>query len=64
MAEGLRAAGIDACTATEFWLAGRSDPDVLAAAVAQGYSLLTENVADFARISADHLISGQHHPAC
>jgi hypothetical protein len=24
--------------------------------------LLTENVADFARIAADHLIAGHHHP--
>ena len=24
--------------------------------------LLTENVADFARIAADHLTAGQHHP--
>lgn len=26
-----------------------------------GYALLTENVADFARISADHVSAGRHH---
>jgi predicted nuclease of predicted toxin-antitoxin system len=62
LAEGLRAVGIDARTASELGLAGRSDPDILAAATAGGYALLTENVADFARISAEHLSSGQHHP--
>ena len=25
-------------------------------------TLLTENVADFVRIAADHLTAGQHHP--
>ena len=38
------------------------DLDVFATAVADGYVLLTENVADFARIAADHLTAGQHHP--
>jgi hypothetical protein len=38
--------------------AGRSDLDVFATAVADGYVLLTENVADFARIVADHLTAG------
>lgn len=61
LAEALRAVRIGACTATEWGLAGRSDPDVFAAAVARAYSLLTENVADFAHISADHLIGGHHH---
>jgi len=44
-----------------FGLAGRSDPDGLGCAIAQGYTVLTESVADFARISADHLSAGQHH---
>jgi hypothetical protein len=26
------------------------------------YALLSENVADFARIAADHLAGGHHHP--
>ena len=61
-AEALRHAGIDALTAAELGLAGRSDLDVFAAAAANGYVLLSENVADFARIAADHLGAGQHHP--
>jgi hypothetical protein len=31
-------------------------------AVADGYTLLTENVADFTHISAEHLSAGEHHP--
>jgi predicted nuclease of predicted toxin-antitoxin system len=62
LAETLRAEGIDARTVVELGLAGRSDPEILAAAVADGYTMLTENVADFAHISAEHLTAGQHHP--
>jgi hypothetical protein len=62
LAQALRVAGIDACTAFELGVAGRSDIDVFAAAVAEGCAVLTENVADFARISADQLIAGRHHP--
>jgi hypothetical protein len=53
--------GVEALTASELGLAGRSDPDLFAAATAGGYAVLTENVADFARISAEHLSSGRHH---
>ena len=49
LAEALRANGIEARTVTEAGLAGRSDPNVLASAAADGYVLLTENVADFVR---------------
>ncbi len=62
LAQELRAAGLDALTVAELGLAGRSDPDVFAAAVAQRRVLLTENVADFARIAADHLTRGAQHP--
>jgi predicted nuclease of predicted toxin-antitoxin system len=62
LAEALRSAGIEAITVAELALAGRSDLDVFSAAGAEGYVLLTENVADFARIGADHLTAGQHHP--
>ena len=62
LAEALRAGGIDACTVAEAGLAGRSDLDVMATAVAEGYVLLTENVADFVRIASDHLSTGGHHP--
>lgn len=61
LAEALCAAGIDARTVFELGLAGRSDPEILAAAIAEGYAVLTENVADFAHISAEQLTAGQHH---
>lgn len=62
LAQELRAAALDALTVAELGLAGRPDPDVFAAAVEQRRVLLTENVADFARIAADHLTRGGHHP--
>lgn len=62
LAEALRAADVDACTVVELGLAGSSDPEVFAAAIADGRTLLTENLADFARISAEHVVAGQHHP--
>lgn len=62
LAEALRAADIDASTVVELGLAGSSDPEVFAVAIADGYTLLTENVADFARISAEHLTAGKRHP--
>jgi predicted nuclease of predicted toxin-antitoxin system len=61
LAEALRASGIVAFTVGERGLAGRSDSDVLAAAVEDGYVVLTENVADFAPIAAEHLTAGRHH---
>lgn len=60
-AEMLQAADVEASTVIELGLAGSSDQDVFAAAVAQGRALLTENVADFTRISAEHLTAGQRH---
>ncbi|HEY7076895.1 MAG TPA: DUF5615 family PIN-like protein [Solirubrobacteraceae bacterium] len=62
VAKALRTAGVDAVTVAEHGLAGRSDLDVFTAAVAADYVLLTENVADFARIAADHVTAGAHHP--
>jgi predicted nuclease of predicted toxin-antitoxin system len=62
LAEALRARAIDARTVAELGLAGRSDPDVLAAAAAGSYVLLTENVADFAHLATEHLTTGGHHP--
>jgi len=61
LAEAFRTANIDAVTVSDLALAGRSDLYVFAAAVADGYVLLTENVADFARIAADHITAGYHH---
>jgi hypothetical protein len=62
LAEALCAADVDARTVVEFGMAGSSDPEVFAAAIMDGRTLLTENVADFARISAEHLLAGRHHP--
>jgi Domain of unknown function (DUF5615) len=62
LAERLGGEGIEAATVRELGLAGRSDPELFAAAVAQGYTLLTENVADFTSIAAEQLSAGQHHP--
>lgn len=42
-------------------LAGASDPEVFGAAVAGGYSVLTENVGDFARIGAEYSTAGGRH---
>ena len=61
VAEALKAAGIDATMVAELRLAGASDPEVFGAAVAGGYSVLTENVGDFARIAAEHSAAGGHH---
>jgi hypothetical protein len=62
LAEALRAISIDASTVVELGLAGRSDSDIFAAAIERGCAVLTENVADFNHISAEHLSAGQHHP--
>ncbi len=61
LAVALRDAGIDTTTVAESGVAGRSDADVLATAMAQDRTVLSENVADFARISADLLSTGGHH---
>jgi hypothetical protein len=61
VAEALRAAGIEATTVATLRLAGATDPEVLGAAVAGGYAVLTENVGDFARIAAEHSTAGAHH---
>lgn len=62
LAQALRIVDVNASTVIELGLAGRSDPDVFAAAVARDLAMLTENVADFTRISAEHLGAGHHHP--
>jgi predicted nuclease of predicted toxin-antitoxin system len=62
LAEALRAVDIDATTVFELRLAGSSDHDIFAAAIEQGMTVLTENVADFMHISTEQLSAGQHHP--
>jgi hypothetical protein len=61
-AEALQAAGMQARTVFELGFAGSSDQEVFEVAIVEGGVLLTENVADFTRISAEHLLAGQHHP--
>jgi predicted nuclease of predicted toxin-antitoxin system len=61
VAEALRAAGIEATTVADLRLAGASDPEVFGAAVAGGYTVLSENVGDFARIAAEHSTTGERH---
>jgi len=53
---------VDASTVVELGLAGSCDPEVFAAAITDERTLLTENVADVARVCAEHLTAGQHHP--
>jgi len=61
VAGALEAAGIEATPVADLRLASASDPEVFGAAVAGGYSVLTENVSDFARIAAEHSTAGGHH---
>jgi hypothetical protein len=61
LADGLRAAGIEAVAVAALGLAGSFDPQVFAAAVSGGYAVLTENVGDFTRIAADHSVAGGRH---
>lgn len=60
LAQELRDHGIGAVTVLELGMAGRSDADVFAAAVAGGYVLLTENVSDFVQLCGEHVAAGQH----
>jgi hypothetical protein len=62
LADALRTADMTVHTVAELGLGGYADSDIFAAAIADGYALLTENVADFVRISAEHLTGGRHHP--
>jgi predicted nuclease of predicted toxin-antitoxin system len=62
LARGLHAAGIDVDTVAELGLAGSSDAEVFSAAHVHDRVVLTKNVADFARIFAEHLAAGRHHP--
>jgi hypothetical protein len=61
LADGLRAAGVEAFTVAALGMPGSSDAQVFAAAVTGGYTVLTENVGDFTRIAADHSIAGGRH---
>lgn len=56
-----REQGNDAAAVAELGLTGSSHDELFAASVSDGYAILTENVADFARISADHVAAGRPH---
>jgi Domain of unknown function (DUF5615) len=62
MAEALRKIGVEAVTVASLGLTGRSDLDIFVAAIADGYTVLTENVGDFTRIAGEHVVGGHHHP--
>ena len=62
LAQALREQGVTTETVAALGLTGRSDHDVFAAAVADGYAVVTENVADFTRIAGEHVAGGHHHP--
>lgn len=61
LADALRAIDIGASTTVDLGLAGRSDAELFDHAVANQSVLLTENVADYARLCADQLSAGRHH---
>ncbi|MGA2928284.1 MAG: DUF5615 family PIN-like protein [Solirubrobacteraceae bacterium] len=63
LARALAAVGIhQATTISDLGMNGAPDPEVFACAVAQHHVLLTENVADFVAIAAQHSTTGAHHP--
>ena len=62
LGDALTAAGIEAVTVSGLGMAGTPDPDVFAYAVTEQRAVLTENVADFVAIAAQHsTIGAQHH---
>lgn len=61
LASALRDAGIETATVRDWAMSGASDADVIAAAAAAGYMVMTENVADFTRLAADYASRGQAH---
>ncbi|MHB8691575.1 MAG: DUF5615 family PIN-like protein [Solirubrobacteraceae bacterium] len=61
LAQALRAVAIDAATIIELGMTGTPDLDVFAYAITDKYLVLTENVADFVAIAAQHSTAGGHH---
>jgi hypothetical protein len=62
LAKGLHAAGLEATIVSALRLAGSADAEIFAAAVAQDLVVLTENVADFTPIAADHTNAPRRQP--
>lgn len=61
LAEALGESGIDAETVADLRLTGAPDTEVFATAREAGRAVLTENVADFTRLAAEHVTSDVHH---
>jgi hypothetical protein len=61
LAQALRAEAIYATTTIELGMTGTPDIDVFAYAIAEKYAVLTEHVADFVAIAAQHSTAGGHH---
>jgi hypothetical protein len=64
LAEALRDKEVETATVAALGLTGRSDADVFAAAVADGYAVVTQNVADCARIAGEHVARGPSPSRC
>jgi len=62
LADLLAAEEVEATTVQAERLAGEPDEPVLSAAVALEAVVLTENVADFARLAAERIARGSSHP--
>jgi predicted nuclease of predicted toxin-antitoxin system len=62
LAASLRAAGIEAVSIIELGMAGTAEPAVFAYAVTDARVVVTENVADFVAIAAQHSTTGTPHP--
>lgn len=62
VAQRLRALGHDATAVAEREdLRGRPDPDVFAAAIAEGRAVVTENASDYAPLAAGSVADELHH---
>lgn len=62
LVRALDAHEVEVVTAIELGLAGLSDADLLDAAAERDFVLLSENVADFARLASELVAAGRHHP--
>lgn len=61
LGKALRAVEIESRTVFDLRLAGASDAGVFAGALTSELAVLTENVADFTRLAAEHSAAGAHH---
>lgn len=61
LGDALSVVGVDATTLAEHQLTGAPDAVVFAVARTNEHTLLTENVADFTRLTAELSAAGGHH---